>query len=225
MKTGESSAGSFGRTDVLVPETRRHHRRWLDRRFLANIFRSAVFVSSLNRSGRSVARMASNDKPAAELSGKFSDSNDRTEDTILSLSSLLSSTSYSASSSCLSSASSSSFRELEHKQKPELRQKRASPRSESKNPPRPPAAFRNYDSATGLFLLLLSLSAMVFCGRLYAILWTSSWLCLVPRRNSDAGLAVENATAEEPPELRRSLKESEKKRVVLEGLLERNRRI
>ena len=147
-----------------------------------------------NRSGR----MASEDKPAAEMSGKSSDGNDRTEDAILSPSSSWSLTSSSASSSCLSSASSSSFREPEPKPQPELRRKRASPRSKSKNPLPPPPA-RYYGSATGIFLLLLSLLVMVFCGRLYAILWTSSLLCLVPRRKSDAGLAVENPTAVGPP--------------------------
>ncbi|KAG1368215.1 hypothetical protein COCNU_14G006830 [Cocos nucifera] len=220
VKTAESPARPSGRTDVLAPDARRHRPRRLDRRFLAKIFRSAVFVSSPNRSGRSAKRMAPDDKPAAELSGKSSNGNDRTEDAILSLSSSwLWTSSSSASSSCLSSASSSSFREPEPKPKPELRQKSASPRSESKNPLPPPPS-RYCGSATGIFLLLLSLSVMVFCGRLYAILWTSSWLCLVPRRKSDAGLAVG------PPGLRRKgLEEDEKKRVVLEGLLERNRRV
>ena len=159
-----------------------------------------------NRSGR----MASEDKPAAEMSGKSSDGNDRTEDAILSPYSSWSLTSSSASSSCLSSASSSSFREPEPKPQPELRRKRASPRSKSKNPLPPPPA-RYYGSATGIFLLLLSLLVMVFCGRLYAILWTSSLLCLVPRRKSDAGLAVENPTAVGPPGLRRNEVEEDEK--------------
>lgn len=226
VNTAESPAGSSGRTDVLAPDARRHRRRLLDRRFLAKIFRSAVFVSSLNRSGRSVARMASDSKPAAELNGKSSDGNDQTEDAILSLSSSWSLTSSSASSSCLSSASSSSFPEPEPKPKPEIRRKSVeSPRSKSKNPLPPPPA-RYYGPATGILLLLLSLLVMVFCGRLYAILWTSSWLCFVPRRKSDAGLAVENPMAVGPPELRwTGLEANEKKRLVLEGLLERNRRV
>ncbi|KAG1347215.1 hypothetical protein COCNU_06G010440 [Cocos nucifera] len=224
VKTRDSSAGSSGRSEVLVPEARRHGRR-LDRRVLAKIFGSVMFVSALRtrKEGKdpnlSVARKASDDKRAAEWSGKSSYGDYQTAVAIFSSSSWTSSST--SSSSCLSSASSSWFRQ------PELRRKRASRIPESRNhqpPARAPA--RNYGSATGLFLLLLSLFVMVFCGRLYAILWTSSWLCFVPRRSSDAGLAVVNVAATASPELRRKgLEENGKKRIVLEGLLERNRRV
>ncbi|XP_008775779.1 uncharacterized protein LOC103696051 [Phoenix dactylifera] len=217
VKTRDSSAGSCGRIEILGTEARRHRRR------LAKIFRSAMFVSALNRSKEegkhsdcSAARKASVDKRAAEWSEKFSYGDDRTADAIFSSSSWTSSST--SSSSCLSSASSSWFREPEPKPKPEFRQKRASPMAESRNHP-PPARgpARNYGSATGFFFLLLSLSVMVFCGRLYAILWTSSWLCFVPPRN---------VAATGSPELRRKgIEEIEKKRIILEGFLERNRRV
>ncbi|XP_019701399.1 uncharacterized protein [Elaeis guineensis] len=205
VKTRESSAGSSGRSEVLVPEARRHGRR-LNRRVLAKIFRSNQSRKEGKDPNRSVAPKVSDDKRAAEWSRKSSYGDDRMAVTIF-----------------------TSFRQPEHKPKPELRRKRASWIPESRNQPPParaPAPAGNYGSATGLFLLLLSLSVMVFCGRIYAILWTSSWLCFVPRRNSDAGLAAENVAPTAAPKLRRKgLEENEKKRIVLEGILERNRRV
>lgn len=203
MKTKESSADTSGRSEVLVPAGGRHRRRRY-RRVLEKIFGLVMFVSAPNRSRKagkdpnySVARKASDDKWAMELSGKSSDGDDRTAVAIFSSFSLTSPST--SSSSCLSPASSSSFREAE------LGWKRASPTAESRNPqPAARAPARKYVSTRGLFLLLLILSVMVFCGRFYAILWTSSWLCFAPRRNSDAGLALENAAATKLPELRRT---------------------
>ncbi|XP_057992379.1 uncharacterized protein LOC110653132 isoform X2 [Hevea brasiliensis] len=42
----------------------------------------------------------------------------------------------------------------------------------------------NYSSNTGLFLLLVTLSVLVCWGKVYAILWTSTWLFFVPNLNA-----------------------------------------
>lgn len=147
------------------------------------------------------------------------------EDVILFLFSSPSLTSSSASSSCLSLASSSLFWKPEPKPKLELCCERELPRSESKNTHPPPPLARCHYSVTGIFLLQ-NLSVMVFCGHLYAILWMSSWLCLIPPWKFDTELVMENATMVELLKVqRKGLKEDKKKRIILEGLLEWNQRI
>ncbi|XP_010277887.1 PREDICTED: uncharacterized protein LOC104612235 [Nelumbo nucifera] len=77
--------------------------------------------------------------------------------------------------------------------------------------------------SSGLYLLLISLFFMVFWGRLCAILLTSTWLYLVPRWRSD------NDEVQTQPKNAMSTKWSPeldskeyKKKVIMEGLLERN---
>lgn len=124
-----------------------------------------------------------------------------------------------SSSSPSSSASSLSLSATSHsptETKP--RRRRQPKRSESE---KPPPEKKIYHPATGLFLLVISLCVMVMFGRLCAILWTSTWLYLAPRRIS----AVPPSPAEKPKLRSRVSEEDEKRRVVLEGLLERNRRV
>ncbi|KAF8414014.1 hypothetical protein HHK36_002012 [Tetracentron sinense] len=76
---------------------------------------------------------------------------------------------------------------------------------------------RCFSSSAGLYLLLISLSIMIFWGRICAIFCTSAWLYFVYRWNSGDG----------PPENGNKSPEMDsreyKKKVIMEGLLERNR--
>ncbi|KAJ6843604.1 uncharacterized protein M6B38_295890 [Iris pallida] len=80
----------------------------------------------------------------------------------------------------------------------------------------PPSGRGSYGYATGLCFVLMSLVVMMFCGRVCAILWTATWLCLLPQRRPPG---FDDAAA-----LRRRRAEEEKRRVVMEGFLHRSRK-
>ncbi|KAJ4975468.1 hypothetical protein NE237_000574 [Protea cynaroides] len=68
-----------------------------------------------------------------------------------------------------------------------------------------------YRYCHGLLLILICFSMVIFWGRLFAILCTSTWLYLAPRRNHDSRQTVDTDSAEY------------KKKVIMEGLLERSK--
>ncbi|KAK7310254.1 hypothetical protein RJT34_07654 [Clitoria ternatea] len=86
-------------------------------------------------------------------------------------------------------------------------------------------ARNSYDPVVGMSVLAVTLVIMIFWGRLCAILCTSVWLYFVPRfRNS----GVVN-DSEDPHKTMKSKdvdmdSEEYKKKVIMEGLLERNHR-
>ncbi|GFZ06605.1 hypothetical protein Acr_18g0007750 [Actinidia rufa] len=76
-----------------------------------------------------------------------------------------------------------------------------------------------YSSNVGLCLLLVSLLVLIVWGKVCAILCTSTWFFLVPRGIRKVGSAVNLVDL---PEID-SESEGYKKRVIMEGLLQRNR--
>ncbi|TKY69094.1 hypothetical protein E2542_SST05358 [Spatholobus suberectus] len=82
----------------------------------------------------------------------------------------------------------------------------------------------SYDPVVGMSVLVVTLVIMIFWGRLCAILCTSVWLYCTPRFRKSA---AEND--DEDPQTTKSNdvdldSEEYKKRVIMEGLLERNHR-
>ena len=67
----------------------------------------------------------------------------------------------------------------------------------------------------GLFFMLLSLLVLVFWGKICCIFWTSTWLFIVPRWMVKDGRVDSSLAAMRPSEF--------KKKVVMEGLLARDR--
>ncbi|XP_028802781.1 uncharacterized protein LOC114757965 [Neltuma alba] len=81
----------------------------------------------------------------------------------------------------------------------------------------------SYDSALGLSAVLVTLVILAVWGRLCAILCTSAWLYLFPRmRRADENDAIKKLNADSNDLYLDS--EFYKKKVILEGLLERNHR-
>ncbi|GFZ05577.1 hypothetical protein Acr_17g0011490 [Actinidia rufa] len=74
-------------------------------------------------------------------------------------------------------------------------------------------------SETGLFLILISLAITVFLGRFYAVIFTLLGLYSISRRRSCA-LLPENVVSSSTETAR-----DYRKRVIMEGLLERNHRM
>ncbi|KAG0478927.1 hypothetical protein HPP92_013646 [Vanilla planifolia] len=83
-------------------------------------------------------------------------------------------------------------------------------------------------------LAVSSLTVMLFCGRLCAILWIAGWLCFlylpnhVPRSRefySTELRSLESPVATTIKNQSRASSKYEKRRVVLQGLLERNKRM
>lgn len=192
------------------------------RRTLTKAFRSAAFISALKRNkwskgSSSLARKESDASEERSVTGSSSilteDDDRRTDSSDQGF--IPSSVSSSSPSSSASSLSLSATSHSPTETKPQRR--RQPKRSESEEPP---PVRKIYQPATGLFLLVFSLCVMVIFGRLCAILWTATWLYLAPRRIS----AVSPSPAEKPGLRPRVSEEDEKRRVVLEGLLERNRR-
>lgn len=68
-----------------------------------------------------------------------------------------------------------------------------------------------YESNCGLFLMLISLLVLIFWGRVCAIFCTSTWLFLMPR------WTIKNNRIDE-------LSPERKRKIVMEGLLSRQRR-
>ncbi|XP_073006400.1 uncharacterized protein [Typha latifolia] len=191
-------------------------RRWRSRKIYRQIFdkmkRSTSFVTSpRSKGGKEETNRSEKLAPESIFSSDSSPS-------------LGSSSSIASSSSFCSSSSSASY--------PDPTETKSRPR---RRPVTPPAAAETArrGAATGVFLLVVSLCVMVFCGRLCAILLTSSSLCLAPRRIRAAPSLGKVIDRVRSPSFRRRRvwkgeeedEEEEKRRVVLEGLLERKRRI
>ncbi|XP_027362426.1 uncharacterized protein At5g23160-like [Abrus precatorius] len=86
-------------------------------------------------------------------------------------------------------------------------------------------ARRSYDSVVGMSVLAVTLLIMIFWGRLCAILCTSAWLYFIPRfKKSDN----ENDDGDPNTTMKSNGvdldSEEYKKKVIMEGLLERNHR-
>ncbi|KAJ0966037.1 hypothetical protein J5N97_027175 [Dioscorea zingiberensis] len=216
MKT-ESSTGSSVQTSEEEAGSSSSSRR----RTLTKVFRSGAFVSALKRNKGSSPALerkesdASDERSVAGSSSRLTEDDERrtdSSDQVFTPKSPSSTSSASSASSLSSSATSHSPPET----KP--RRRRQPKRSESE---KAPPGRKNYHPATGLFLLLISLCVMVIFGRLCAILWTATWLYLAPRRIS----VVSAAPVAKPGHRSRVSEEDEKRRVVLEGLLERNHRL
>ncbi|XP_050216374.1 uncharacterized protein LOC126667444 [Mercurialis annua] len=78
----------------------------------------------------------------------------------------------------------------------------------------------HYGSNTGLFLLLVTLLVLVLWGKIFAILCTSTWLFFVPNWSSISGrksLKISKIHGDSPE------MEENKKKIIMEGFLERNR--
>lgn len=108
------------------------------------------------------------------------------------------------------SISSSAIPETEHQTSSSLSQSKTLAKSQI----HADAKARSLNS--GLFVFLMSLWATIFCGRICAILFTLIFVYCMPRRTwGDRRLkSVENLPEETEKEC--------KKRVIMEGLLERN---
>lgn len=79
------------------------------------------------------------------------------------------------------------------------------------------------NSVIGLSVIVVVLVLMLFLGKLYAILCTSAWFYMIPRLTTavDSNVKLTNALDSNVPDLN---SDEHKKRVVLEGLLQRNQR-
>ncbi|KAK9156070.1 hypothetical protein Sjap_003550 [Stephania japonica] len=116
------------------------------------------------------------------------------------------------SSSCLSSSTTSnSFRTSEPNQTVESRTTRITRRS------------RNY---SGWYLVVVSLVSVILFGRFLAVLWTATWLFLIPSRRGGCGTednrTVEAKLSSADRELSLSRDRVNSRRVVMDGFLERN---
>lgn len=80
------------------------------------------------------------------------------------------------------------------------------------------------NSMIGLSIIVVILVLMLFLGKLYAILCTSAWFYMIPRLRTAVDsnhVIVNNGLDSNVPDLN---SDEHKKRVVLEGLLQRNQR-
>lgn len=79
------------------------------------------------------------------------------------------------------------------------------------------------NSMIGLSVIVVILVIMLFLGKLYAILCTSAWFYMIPRLKAavDSNVTVNTVLDSNVPDLD---SDEHKKRVVLEGLLQRNQR-
>ncbi|XP_071696309.1 uncharacterized protein [Rutidosis leptorrhynchoides] len=87
---------------------------------------------------------------------------------------------------------------------------------------------REIDSLYGMSIILVILVVMMLWGKLFAIICTSSWFFMAPRlrpvKGRDVVVATEKRSSENNNKLELESMEY-KKKVVLEGLLQRNNRI
>lgn len=85
---------------------------------------------------------------------------------------------------------------------------------------------KNLDPLVGMSIIVVTLIIMLFWGRLCAILCTSAWFYFLPRFTSSSAAATATATAgTATASIISDLdlnSEEYKKKVVLEGFLERN---
>lgn len=94
------------------------------------------------------------------------------------------------------------------------------------NPPENVAPTKKYDTLVGVSVIMVTLIILLLWGRLCAILCTSAWFYFVPRLSSavkNDGVLVERTPTRNPKAV--DLNSGEyKRKVVLEGFLERTRR-
>ncbi|XP_077242127.1 uncharacterized protein LOC143882534 [Tasmannia lanceolata] len=84
-------------------------------------------------------------------------------------------------------------------------------------------AIGNYNSATGLYLMLISLSVLLFWGRICAIIWTSTCLYFAPCLKTDVySSETDESSPESTPKSPEIYSKEYKKRVIMKGLLERS---
>ncbi|KAJ0983507.1 hypothetical protein J5N97_011762 [Dioscorea zingiberensis] len=208
----ESSTESSGPISDEEQAPSRRLRRSRPRRALTKVFRSAAFVSVLERirSGRRTrSRSRAYDRSLTGSSSRSVDDDDqRTDSTdrIFLSSSLSSSSSSSSSSSVLSSSAAPPLPPPECKH----RRRVAPERYETR---KPLSTRENYHPATGLCLFVISFCVLLSFGRLCAIPWAATCLYFTPRRKYGGGSRPRACDVDVA-----------KKRVVLEGLLERNQR-
>ncbi|XXG39523.1 hypothetical protein AAC387_Pa01g0463 [Persea americana] len=104
------------------------------------------------------------------------------------------------------------------------RRKPAHPARISRLSGRNPAA-RNFDSMAGMSVLVVALAIMVVWGRFCAIVCTSAWFYFIPRLRTEAksgdSASISRRAHFSTPDMD---SEQYKKKVILEGLLERNHR-
>lgn len=79
------------------------------------------------------------------------------------------------------------------------------------------------NSVIGLSVIVVILVLMLFLGKMYAILCTSAWFYMIPRLRTavDSNVTVNKGLDSNMPDFN---SDEHKKRVVLEGLLQRNQR-
>lgn len=76
-----------------------------------------------------------------------------------------------------------------------------------------------YVPKIGFYYVLMSLFVLIFWGKACAIVCTCTWLLFVPRRS------VSNNVSSRIDEISKACSERYKKKVIMEGLLERNNSI
>lgn len=81
----------------------------------------------------------------------------------------------------------------------------------------------SYDAVVGMSVVVVTLVIMVFWGRICAILCTSAWLYYIPRFRKRGGENDESDLGKRQNDVDLDSEEY-KKRVIMEGLLERNHR-
>ncbi|KAJ8749337.1 hypothetical protein K2173_018821 [Erythroxylum novogranatense] len=124
------------------------------------------------------------------------------------------------SSSSISPPRSSSVSEPSH-QEQEAESRNQKKIQSQKDQKRLPITQKSVDNS-GIYLLLVSLMVTIFCGKLCAILFTSIWLYSLPRQNI-VDIICRPEYVWNLPEGREQCEEN-KKRVIMDGLLERNQK-
>ncbi|CAL9757714.1 unnamed protein product [Musa acuminata subsp. burmannicoides] len=242
-ESSRGSVGSSGRGEEALQDGPRPRRLRLQSRVLAKFFRSVSFLICPNRNGKErkdSSRLSDSSKTASESSAKSRDGDDnhRSAAAVFSSASSSSSPFFSSSSSSSSYSSSSSSSSASSASISRLSSAVTSgfpdPPEQKEHQKRSPLTLCS--SATRAFLLVTGLAMTVFCGRLSAIMWTSSWLCLIARRFSKRETAAVKEIIEAAPaevvlkvaaaKLRRERGEEreQKKKVLFLCLWRRNRK-
>ncbi|KAF8391435.1 hypothetical protein HHK36_023740 [Tetracentron sinense] len=177
------------------------------RRLFSRIRKALMFKTSLTRKVRNRKGKQDSDWSESSLMAKSENISDVTDDKLvrqklkidsmvssLSSSTLISSSSFSSSGSSSSTVSTSPISESENfvslsDRKESFRSNSLGPKQSKTNLQDPrrktkEKATGNYSSNAGLYLLLISLSILIFWGRICAIVCTSTCLYFAPRWNS-----------------------------------------
>ena len=101
------------------------------------------------------------------------------------------------------------------------RRRQKQPALRFENSPRDGKLAVKADSVIAMTIIMVTLAMMVICGRLFAILFTSAWFYFVPYLRSGS---KSNESVNSDFDDRSSNSEEVKKKVILEGFLERNHR-